>query len=596
MCGIVGEISLSDKAVSTNRVTDMLMAIKHRGPDGQGVYSDKKVSLGMVRLAIIDVATGDQPLFNEDKSIVIVGNGEIYNYKELNKKLKKHKFKTGSDIETIVHLYEQRGINFLNELRGMFAFILYDKKKDLVVIARDRAGEKPVYLTHIDKTLYISSELKAIMTLPGVDKQLDISSIDNFFHFYFIPEPKTIFKHVKKLEKGHALIIDLKANTTTDYKYYDPLLDSFSADPSKLINETLDDSCKLTLRSDVPVGLSLSGGIDSGAILSLAAPAYKDTLKAFSVGYENRPPTDERKIAKELADKYKVEFFDIELKSSDFVKDFPQLIYDSDDPIADIASFSIYSVSKSARENNIKVLLGGLGGDELFFGYRWVSEAIKKSINNLEKIKDGHPLFFYDQISPYTQAEKFITPGYGPLLKGEIRGASIRYMESSDVKDDNQVILSSLRLLRDLWLTSNCVALSDRLSMANSVELRSPFLDHKLLELSLSSDKNLYSFEQNEKYYLKKAMRGILPKAVLDREKRGFTPPVGEWLRLVIDKYVHLLNVGFLSEQGIIDTQKLSFITYTWKAIPMFWYPIYQLILLEIYGRMFYYGVKPDEI
>jgi len=578
MCGIAGEIALKSRAKKTT-TKEMVACLSHRGPDGQGFYFSPEVMMGMRRLSIIDLSHGNQPLFNEDQSIVIVGNGEIYNYLELNRILKRrgHVFSTDSDIETAIHAYEEWGLQSFQKFQGMYALAIYDRAKEQVIIVRDKMGEKPVYYSEVEGNIFFASELKSMMKIKNVSKELDYNSIDLFFRYYFIPEPKTPFKKIHKLSAGSYMLIKIKTKKITTNKYWDiaDIDSSNNENPRDAIYKAFDKACDLTLRADVPVGIALSGGIDSGAILAHTAPKYKGKMKAFSIGYEGRPKSDERKMAKRLADKYNVKFIDIEIRASDAVNNFPKIVFDSDDPIADIAAFSIYSVSKAAHEQKIKVLLGGIGGDEIFWGYPSTIETAKgkHQYNNPNPEKTGISVSrLYGRKMKDIPKDNYLTP----------------------IKNYKKKSKSALTNLHNLWLRSNCIALNDRLSMANSVELRSPFLDYELVEIALGSSKNMNSFLKGTKYWFKKAMKDTLPEEILNRPKQGFTPPVGRWLSGIVRSYSHLLYNGFLVQSGILHPWKAKLL-FLYKN-PLTAYDLYQMILLEIWGREFVWGLSYHDL
>lgn len=590
MCGIVGIINLKGRNISKSDLFKMQTAIKHRGPDGAGSFIHQNVGIAMRRLSIIDVSGGNQPLFNEDNTISIVGNGEIYNYIELQKKLMSHghKFRTGSDIETIIHAYEEWGTSCLNKLRGMFSISIYDIKNGKLIIARDRMGEKPLYYCKANDNLYFSSELKSMISIDKIDKDLDLKSIDMFFHFYYVPEPYTPFKNIKKLRSGSYMVIDLTNFDIKEHTYWDPynIKETLIGNPTKKIKNELSRACKLTLRSDVPVGVALSGGIDSGSILALAAPKYKETLTAFCIGYDGSPKSDERNMAKKLANKFKVKFIEKEIKTKEVVNSFIRIVWFSDDPVADIAAHSIYEVNKLARDNGVKVLLGGNGGDELFWGYPSTIEGLAKSLSSpslFERLIKKRGVVFNnpDPITTGKVIESLYTKEFANFV-GNQNYKNVIYQGKSTTSG---IIKSTLKNLRDLWLKSNVITLGDRMSMAASVEQRSPFLDYKLVELSLSSRMNLRSYRIGNKYYLKKAMENILPNEVLERPKQGFTPPVGNWITSILNKYGHLLDNGFLVKEGILDKRKSNIFVNLSKNVPS--YTAYQLLVMEVWCRLY---------
>src|SRR3989344_1372375 len=618
MCGICGMVA----PVSGSRtwLKNTTRNLSHRGPDGTGTYQNNEVALGMTRLAIIDIKGGDQPLYNEDKSLVIVGNGEIYNYVELRSLLKKskHRLSTGSDIETALHLYEQYGSRFVDHLRGMFALAFYDKKNGKLILARDRLGEKPLYWAKINGGLIFASELKAILKHPGVSKELHPDSIDNYFHFYYIPEPDTPFRAIHKLPPAHVMEINTRTHEFILKKYWDDSLlhPSFTGDPIRRIRDKFIESCELTLRSDVPVGISLSGGIDSSAILAVCAPRYRRRMTAFSVGYADESDSDESDRAKQLAAKFGVKFVSKSISTADMVNDFPKLVYNSDDPIADIAGYSIYCVSKLARDHHVPVLLGGLGGDELFWGYPSINNYVRLTLHKHRFLQSPtgrilhslltpfqtHRIFnprfpglsslfspagqlvFYDQGSEFKNGEEFLKSLYHPSFSSHVStGNSYSTFAYDSRQSETEVVLSCLSLLRKTWLVSNCLDLNDRLSMTSSVELRSPFLDYQLLELTLSSAAAASGYMLPPKYYFKQAMKGILPPEILSLPKRGFTPPVNRWLTAIAKNYLHLLSDGFLISENILDANRLkSAIT---RPDSRYLSQIYQLIFLEVWGR-----------
>jgi asparagine synthase (glutamine-hydrolysing) len=510
---------------------------------------------------------------------------------------KGHKTRTGSDIEIAIHAYEEWGPECVKKFRGMFALALYDKNKSKVYLYRDRMGEKPLYYTLIKDNIYFASELKALVGVPGFNKEINKNAIDLFFHYYFIPEPDTPFTAVNKLKTGHFLEIDLETGKFGETSYWDPLaiVPKSKTNPTNEIRKTFAESCNLTLRSDVPVGISLSGGVDSGSILAFSAPNYKSVMNAFSIGYEGTPATDERKLAKSLADKFGVNFIEKEIKVSEIINHFPYLVWSGDDPIADIAAHSIYEVSKLARKHNVKVLLGGAGGDELYWGYPSTIEAAKKNTAKksvLDKI--FNPGFYYNNPNP-KNAGLFIRELYSLKFKGSVNRNNYKlplkaFTKSKKINGSKRTMDS----VRDLWLKSDVITLGDRMSMASGVELRAPFLDYKLAEQAYGSQKNVESWKISEKYYFKNAMKGILPDEIMNRPKQGFTPPVAKWISVLTKKYSKLLINGFLVNYDIFDKNKLSLTSSIFQKIPS--YTFYQILVMEIWGREYVMGQKPGDL
>lgn len=593
MCGIAGQIQLRGKKPQKKVVQMMLDALKHRGPSGDGLYSGDALCFGMRRLSIIDVAGGDQPLFNETKDIVIVGNGEIYNYKELQAQLlqRGHKLRTGSDIETVAHLYEESGARCFSKLRGMFALCIYDKRRNLVIISRDRMGEKPLYWTRTAGSLYFASELKSLLCAPGIDTTLDPSTLPDFFSYYSIPEPKTMFSAVKKLNAGAFLTIDLAKGSVEETVYWDPtsIRIKHRVNPTAKIKKMLAEIATLTLRSDVPVGISLSGGLDSAAVLALASK--KSTkLKAFSVGYAGRPASDERQKAAEIARQFGIEHIEREISVSEMVAHFPHTVYWADDPIADLASYSIFAVAQLARDHGVPVLLGGIGGDELFWGYPWMQAAARSAKSSQ-----------YRQTSVFEASRGF---RYGRMLFSWLKGKSFQDSNSlpqtnwrvPGVSTDRAYGKMALDAIRTHWLQNDCIALGDRMSMAASVELRLPLLDWKLATIVYEHEQTVTAFTRDQKYFLKAALHGILPQSVLLRKKQGFSPPAREWLTALLGAYLPLLVHGELSSRGFLDSKRIQLLVRVWRFFPFFWNEMYSLIVLEMWMRIMVGHQDPEQL
>ncbi len=586
MCGISGHISLTQKSPKVQAMRKMLSILKHRGPSGQGEWVQGSVAMGMRRLSIIDVSGGDQPLFNERKTIAIIGNGEIYNYKELQSQLQKrgHKLRTGSDIETIVHLYEDEGVDCLKKLRGMFAICLHDTKNHTVLLARDRIGEKPLYYTKTEDGIIFSSEMKSILSFPKVIKKIRHESVQSFFSFFSIPEPYTAIEGIYKLQAGSYMRIDTKTGSIQTDQYWNEndIQTNQTDNPTKAIEKVLDEIGKISLRSDVPVGISLSGGFDSATVLALAT-RHSDKLKAFSVGYEHTPKTDERKKAKELAQLFKVPFYEKEITTSEMVKDFPMTIYYSDDPISDIASYSIYAVAKLAREHKVPVLLGGVGGDELFWGYPWMQKAGKTFAHS-----QGENVQLFDSTLGYKIGKLFLSiVGTKKQLAHHANKNLFFWTHDHTIKSKSDYGRMAIFGVKNAWLQTDCLALGDRMSMAASVELRLPLVDYKLFETVLEHKMTVEAYTQESKRYLKQAMKGKLPEELFNRKKQGFTPPVASWLSEILQTYLHLLDGGFLVSEGILKRSMIKILRHTWRLLPFVWYHLYTALVLEVWCRVY---------
>jgi asparagine synthase (glutamine-hydrolysing) len=604
MCGICGIVD-NKVIVKHQIVRKMQNALKHRGPDDDGEFLDRHISMAMRRLSIIDIEGGKQPLYNEDKSLVLVANGEIYNYIELRARLKSlgHKFRTGSDCETILHLYEEYGAEGIHHLRGMFSFALWDTRQLMLLLVRDRMGEKPLYLYQQDDQLIFASELKALLQSGLVPIELDPAAIDLYFHYQYVPEPKTPIKGVLKLEAGEYLRIQTDPWKIEKKKYWHPeAVPSLAGDPAERIRADLEEISNIIIRSDVPVGVALSGGIDSSAVTALCAARYPDIMHAFTIGYPGRPSSDERTDAKILADHLNIPFHDIELSTEALVEFFPSLIYWSDEPIADIAAFAQYAIARTARHHGVPVLLSGLGGDELFWGYPWLKEAVQLSIRKafirrhlpflfqiLSRPARHIPIDWIERLNGSKRLPLPLQKFLGNLLdfgylfahpmdqmvmydrsKNNLPDALMRVGElytpqfSSRIPNRNcfelftkpgewgNVPVKTCSLEFDIWLRSNCLNLSDRLSMASSVEMRLPLIDHRLVETVLGLRKSRTDHRMPAKVWLVEAIRDLVPLEVLSRPKKGFTPPVAEWICSLSQKYWPMVQNGYLVTEKIL--------------------------------------------
>jgi len=639
ICGLVTKYPVNDEVISG--VSRMNLALYHRGPDSEGFYNDSNIVMAMRRLKIIDLEGGNQPLFNEEASLVLIANGEIYNHIALRENLKKkgHIFKTLSDCEVILHLFEEEGEACVNRLRGMFSFAIYDMRKKKLFIARDRLSEKPLYYYHSGDEFVFSSELKSLLTYIPLSK-LNISpeSINLYFHYQFVPEPLTCLKEIKKLPAAHYINISLEDFSLSLKKYWHiENAQPVYGKPAELIRDTFDELSRLIIRADVPVGISLSGGIDSSAIACYAAKYYGTEMHAFSVGYPGRPKNDERSMAEKLAHKLGLGFHDVELRTDDLVSSFPDLVSYMDDPIADIAAFGYYSVHKAAKEQGIPVLLNGFGGDELFWGYEPVRIAAIKSLKKRQimtgaqteglfhdalsaamgkiKIKElllqpattinrafssfkyekekflenPERFVFYDEMPDFMPAFDYLPALYTDTFKAKVdEEMPYSFFTNSDW---NNIPIKICQFLFQTWLYSNCIALGDRMSMANSVESRLPLLDYKLVELVMGLRKaNMDDYNLGHKKWLKDAMEGIVPSEVLNRPKSGFSPPCGEWFRAIIKKYGDFCLDGYLVEKGVFKGDQVRLFIKKALAGRGDLFFAYKIVILEMWFRRVLYG------
>lgn len=604
MCGIAGIIS-SEPLSSHHRdiASRMQSSLIHRGPDDEGAFHESHLVLTHRRLSIIDLERGKQPLYSHNRSVVLVINGEIYNYIELRRQLKKEgcHFATNSDCEVIIYLYEKYGVECLRHLRGMFAFALWDDKRRRLFLARDRMGEKPLYLYQQGETLFFSSEMKSLLKSKVVPFLLDPEAVHDYFYYQYVPEPKTLIKGVRKLAAGHYLTMDADSGLIEEKEYWN-LKDAppLEGNPAVLIRDELERVSEIVIRSDVPVGVALSGGLDSSSICILAARKYRQSLHAFSVGYPGRPPSDERRDAKILADQLRIPFHEIEIGTPEMIDFFPELISWMDDPLAEISAHCQYAVTKLAREHSVPVVLQGLGGDELLWGYPWVRNSVRfsqlkndgnhfsaflyslgaglrfpesRSFKELIRwalslggLKESWRYFsllgklpkerlvFYDLSPDYWMAMNNIHKFYQPdFYKRSKDSDPSRLFNLPRPWKELDIEITSL--ICKTFLLNNCLILSDRLSMASSIESRLPLLDYKLIETIIGLRKTHKDFSLAPKSWLKSALKDILPDYVLSRPKKGFSPPTLEWIRQLMVKYGNLLPGGYLSKAGVLTDE-----------------------------------------
>lgn len=556
--------------------------------------------LAMRRLSIIDLDGGWQPLYNEDHTLALVANGEIYNFVELRERLEGlgHRFNTHSDCETILHLYEESDLDFVQHLRGMYAFALWDAKRKRLVLGRDRMGEKPLYLYETNGRVLFASEIKALLASGLVPFELDPASVNLYFHYQYVPEPRTPLKGVRKLDAASLLIVDVEPWKIEERRYW-RMEDAppIEGDPATLIREQLETVSEIVIRSDVPVGISLSGGLDSSAIAALAARKYPGTMRAFSIGYPGSLANDERPDARALADELGMPFHDAELTTSEMVSFFPKLVYLRDDPIADIAGFGYYSVMKLAREHNVPVVLQGQGGDELFWGYSWVQDAarasarklqranspvgtlpryvaldlpgglsrmqlgewahrlggLRPSWENLRRDRTSSPdqMVFYDLVPDFRTSITETRTIYSKSFREQINGTTATSLFTIDRPWPN-IDVTLTRLICDTYLRENGVTQGDRLGMASSIEMRLPLLDHVLVETVIGLRKAHTDVDKPPKAWFKAALKDVLPESVINRRKRGFSPPVLDWHRALFAAHGKSLADGYLLQYGVL--------------------------------------------
>jgi asparagine synthase (glutamine-hydrolysing) len=572
MCGITGKIYFDSlNKIDPYEIKLMTESIVHRGPDDEGFYINKNVGLGFRRLSIIDLKAGHQPLSNEDGSIWIVFNGEIYNYQELQENLIKqgHIFTTKSDTETIVHLYEQYGTECLKFLRGMFAFSIWDNNKNQLFCARDRFGIKPFYY-HQDKNKFVfGSEIKAILKSGDIDSTLCYDALDSYFTYGYIAGDISIYKSIKKLQPAHYLLLSPGAKPSVIIKRYWDI--QFEPDFSKTeqqwveeIQESLSESIRLHMISDVPLGAFLSGGIDSSSVVAMMAKNSTRPIKTFSIGFKEQA-YNELKYAREVALKYGTEHHE-QIVEPESINLLPTLVNAYDEPFADTSAIPTYYVSKLAREF-VTVALSGDGGDELFAGYDTYSKlnklqsssfhsdnpTVNKMIwGNLNKMipqsvsgKGLSYLLSHDKKYVGAYASFFTRDERKKLLlnhhsKIDYGIASEDYKKQILKEGSKNDFVSNLQFL-DMrsYMVDDILTKVDRASMLNSLEVRVPLLDHKFAELTFKIPSNLKLKGNAQKYIFKKSMKPVLPVNIFNHAKQGFGLPLSFWFKDGLKEYVN---------------------------------------------------------
>ncbi|WP_409342177.1 asparagine synthase (glutamine-hydrolyzing) [Paenibacillus sp. MBLB4367] len=556
MCGIAGVMYADGRTPSESELKRMTDIIYHRGPNDTGFYTDPGIGLGFRRLSIIDLAEGHQPLCNEDETVWIVFNGEIYNYKALRSMLqdKGHQFKTHSDTEVIVHLYEEYGEACVNHMRGMFGFVIWDRNKRQLFGARDHFGIKPFYYYRDGERFVFGSEIKSILEADGITRQVETDSLLNYLTFQYVPEPSTMFRGIAKLPPAHSVKITADG-TMSIRRYWDPMFEPVSRSFNDYVEEIragLQDSVKHHLVSDVERGCFLSSGIDSTAI---AAHIKRiEPLRTFSVGFDGA--NNETVIARETAAALGTEHYEKIITQRDFFDAVPKAIWHQDEPVADPSAIALYHVAQLASEH-VTVVLSGEGADELFGGYRiyrepqalrplsWMPLPLKRLLHGLVKLLPaGMTGRNYMLRGTTPLEERFI--GNAKVFSEDMKAELVK-MSAEQLKgyrDPLQVAaafyartrhLDPVSRMQDidmnLWLPGDILMKADKMTMAHSLELRVPFLDKELFEVARKIPVQYRLAEGTTKYVFRKAMEGIIPDFILNRPKLGFPVPMRDWLK-----------------------------------------------------------------
>jgi asparagine synthase (glutamine-hydrolysing) len=625
MCGIAGfiekhvtgaGIAADETAAILNR---MCRVITHRGPDDQGVFVRGGVALGMRRLSIIDLEGGQQPINGCDTSATVVFNGEIYNYRELQRELEArgHRFHTHSDTESIAHAYEEYGAKCVEHFRGMFAFAIWDERKRELFIARDRVGIKPLYYSVTrDGTLVFGSEIKSLLEHPAIERETNVDALDAYLSFGYVPDPLSIFRGIHKLPPGHHLrFADGRVAVEQYWDFsYEPVEVKREEDYLEELRALLDEAVKLRLVADVPLGAFLSGGVDSSAVVGLMTRSMSQPVKTFSIGF-NEDTYNELKYARVAAKHFGTDHHEF-IVTPDICDIVDELVWHFDEPFADSSAIPTYMVSKLAREY-VTVALSGDGGDELFAGYtRYVVDRKRSHLARLPRVvREGvmqplsahlphgawgrnylrnvslDPLDRYiDSISLFTDLNKLslYTMDFKRRLKDEREGVALfrAFAESVETGD---AIDPLLYLDSKTYLPGDILTKVDRMSMAVSLEARVPLLDHKLIEFVTRIPASLKMKGLETKHIFKRAVRGLVPDEILDRPKQGFGVPIQEWINTQLRERIHdTLTDQRTRERGFFDSHYVNLLLDEHERgrrdhAPALW----ALLMLELWHRTF---------
>ncbi len=595
MCGICGIFEVeSGQLVSPEVIRRMADTLTHRGPDDAGYHIEPGLALGHRRLSIIDLSTGHQPMANEDETVWVLFNGEIYNFDRLRSWLepKGHRFRTRSDTEVIVHLYEELGEQCFAQLRGMFAIVLWDRRRRQLLLARDRIGKKPLFYAFDGCRFVFGSELKAILAAGGIDRRMDPAALADYFSFLYVPAPKTIYAAVRKLRPAHYLVVraqGIKEQPYWDLHFGEPEERSEDEWCAKL-REALFDAVKVRLMSDVPLGSFLSGGIDSSAVVAAMSRTMDRPVTTCAVGFEEET-YNELDYARELARHVGADHHETMVRPN-AIEIVEPLAWHYDEPFADSSAIPTYYVSRAARQH-VTVALSGDGGDENFAGYRrylydwwdnrlralfpaWFRRSVLRPLGRQYPKLERAPRIFRakstlerlgrDPLEGYL-AEVSASPAVvDALLSEDVKSQLQGYDPREQFRDyyrrtDTPDLLSRIQYLDiKTYLTDDICTKVDRASMAVSLEVRAPLLDHQLMELAARIPSSLKIRRGHTKYIFKKALQDLLPRSILHRPKQGFGAPIAEWFRGELREFAHA--VLFDGDEAALNR---AYVEHIWK-------------------------------
>jgi len=607
MCGICGEVRLGLRGhpdgVRMETLREMAATIVHRGPDDEGFYlsPDERCGFGFRRLSIVDLARGHQPQSNEDGTVWIVYNGETYNHAELRVELeaKGHRFRTRCDTEVIIHLYEDMGADCVNRLRGMFAFAIWDERAQTLLLARDRLGIKPLYWTRLRRGgLRFASEIKALLAPNDIRPQMDLRSLYDYLTFLVAPAPRTMFDGISKLPAGHTMTVDANGRETVR-QYWDAVVETQYGKPdewySEQVRALLRESVHLRMMSDVPFGAFLSGGLDSTTNVALMTEVMDHPADTFSVGFQEHTGLNEFSEAQQAAMQFRTSHHEICIDDNDMLRLLPRLIYHQDEPLADPVCVPLFYVAQLTRQSKVIVGHVGEGSDELFFGYNgyWQTlrlyrklwrhaaripgplrglgqRAILPVMNEVarrhrygrymrdysERLLSSQELFWGGNVAVTDRLKhELLGPALRPIAKGWSSHSVVQeiYDAYAAKKPDADFIQRMIYIELKLRLPELLLMRVDKMTMANSIEARVPFLDHKLVEFALSIPSEVL-VRDGQKSVLKRAVRGIIPDWVIDRKKMGFGGPTTQWFRGVLREPIRgVFAESRLLREGVLE-------------------------------------------
>ena len=590
MCGIAGILNLEKGNPGRPELLEgMLRTIIHRGPDEDGTLIDGELAMGMRRLSIIDLADGKQPIQNEDGRYSVILNGEIYNYIELRNDLQSrgHKFRTNSDTEVIVHLFEEYGEGCVEHLRGMFGFAIWDHQQHELFIYRDRLGIKPLYyVVDTNRRLIFGSEIKSLLTLPDVTAEIDHAALNEYLSLKYVPAPRTLFKGIRSLPPGHMIrVCDSKVEIKQYWDLSFAKKQEFANEEEcvEALLEKLRESIRLRLRSDVPFGAFLSGGLDSSIIVALMSERLDQPVNTFSAGFSGADGQDELPYARQVAEKFGCNHHEVLIGADDFLSLADKVMWHLEQPISDQATVATHMVARLARQH-VKMVLTGEGGDELFAGYaRYVGEGYSTTAKWMPRPLRGlactaisklpglrrqkialHALMQNDEVSRFSNwfplfngdlKSKVVTEQLKPMMTNAVDSIA-EHLAKCDGKSPLERMLY---VDSKLWLPDYLLLRGDKLTMANSIEGRVPLLDHELVEFACGLPDEMKLNGKTRKYLLKKVGERLLPKEIIYRKKQGFPIPIHNWLRNEAKEMMHdLLSPQSLADRGLFDPKVVS--------------------------------------